>query len=334
MACGKCGSIKPQCGCKKPTYCGCASKVDFKCVVYDSCEELENLRGFKGKNLEEIIKNLNYILGDMKTQMSSLFLSTNVGGGARIFKGKNENDVYEFKTLESSSSVDVQEKPDSVRLRVKEEFVDLQVEKFMNSGDFNRLMTNIISEKWFEDELERILLKSDVLPHIIKNYQNEVWFRNMLEGVLTRLLSKDPSLIADAFNKAVKTGAIDICSTIKKCVGEVAPEPKPTPIDPPVDKVDTPPTTRDNTVRLSNRVNTKVTKSILLYSDIDLDPITHVRFKGDVSSLFTNSAMTTPYVSGTELPIDFELWFKAPNIDTESTTSIQYDVKANGKWST
>lgn len=96
---------------------------------------------------------------------------------------------------------------------------------------------------------------------------------------------------------------------------------------------DRPPVTQDNTVRLANREDAVVTKNNLIYSDPDGDAITHVRFNGDVSRLFTDSAKTQVYVAGTELPIGFTLYFKAPDQDAESTFTTTYEVKANNKWS-
>lgn len=96
---------------------------------------------------------------------------------------------------------------------------------------------------------------------------------------------------------------------------------------------DLPPVASDKTIELDNRVNKTLTKADLTYSDPNSDPITHVRFKGDVSKLFTDSGMNTPYVANTELPISFTLYYKAPDQDAESTYTVQYDVKANGKWS-
>ena len=97
---------------------------------------------------------------------------------------------------------------------------------------------------------------------------------------------------------------------------------------------DSPPITQNNTINLGNRINTSVTKNSLIYSDPDNDPVTSVRFTGDVSRLYTDPGRTTQYVAGTELPIDtFVLYFKAPDQDAEFTYQVTYDVKANGVWS-
>ena len=94
-----------------------------------------------------------------------------------------------------------------------------------------------------------------------------------------------------------------------------------------------PPVTQDNTLRLGNRVNKVITKDDLIYSGPENDPITHVKFTGDVSRLFTDSDMFRPYVSGTELPIEFTLYYKAPNVDAETTYNVNYFVKAGNDWS-
>ena len=98
---------------------------------------------------------------------------------------------------------------------------------------------------------------------------------------------------------------------------------------------DSPPTTQDNTVNLANRINSVITKSNLIYNDINgIETVTGVRFTGDVSRLFTDTGMTVPYVSGTELVLStFTLYYKAPLQDAASTYSVGYNVKADGIWS-
>lgn len=100
-------------------------------------------------------------------------------------------------------------------------------------------------------------------------------------------------------------------------------------------KPDTAPTTSDVTLSLSNRENYTITNSTLIYNDVDgVGTVTNVRFSGDVSRLYTNAGHTTPYVANTELPINFTLYYKAPNQDAVANYSVQYNVKANGVWST
>lgn len=96
---------------------------------------------------------------------------------------------------------------------------------------------------------------------------------------------------------------------------------------------DRPPVTQDNTINLNNREDAIVTSVNLIYSDPDDDPVTNVRFTGDVSRLFTDPGRTVPYVAGTELPISFTLYFKAPDQDPEYRYEVTYAVKANGVWS-
>ena len=96
---------------------------------------------------------------------------------------------------------------------------------------------------------------------------------------------------------------------------------------------DVAPVTQDSTIELSNRENKIISSTDLIYSDANGDPITNVRFIGDTSKLFTDSGYTTQYVSGTELPITFVLYYKAPDQDPLYSYQIQYNVKANGVWS-
>ena len=100
-----------------------------------------------------------------------------------------------------------------------------------------------------------------------------------------------------------------------------------------VSEVNQPPISENNVLRLSNRQNKTITKTDLIYSDPDNDPITHVKFTGDVSRLYTDSNMLVPYTSGTELPIEFTLYYKAPDVDDESAYNVNYSVKAGNDWS-
>lgn len=96
---------------------------------------------------------------------------------------------------------------------------------------------------------------------------------------------------------------------------------------------DTAPVTKDVTINLANRTNTEITRNNLNWEDAQNDALQAVRFKGDVSKLFTNPERTTPYVANTELAPTFTLYFKAPDQDTTSTYTVKYNVKANNKWS-
>ena len=96
---------------------------------------------------------------------------------------------------------------------------------------------------------------------------------------------------------------------------------------------DVAPVTQDSTIELSNRENTIVSSTDLIYSDSNGDPITNVRFIGDTSRLFTDLGYTTQYISGTELPITFILYYKAPDQNALYSYQVQYNVKANGVWS-
>ena len=96
---------------------------------------------------------------------------------------------------------------------------------------------------------------------------------------------------------------------------------------------DVAPVTQDSIIELSNRKNKIISSTDLIYSDSNGDPITNVRFIGNTSRLFTDAGHTTQYVSGTELPITFVLYYKAPDQDQSYSYQVQYNVKANGVWS-
>ena len=96
---------------------------------------------------------------------------------------------------------------------------------------------------------------------------------------------------------------------------------------------DSKPVTQDVNLPLANRESKTLSSLDLIYSDPDGDPITNVRFIGDTSRLYTDSGYTNNYVSGTELPITFVLYYKAPDQDALYSYQVQYNVKANGVWS-
>lgn len=101
-----------------------------------------------------------------------------------------------------------------------------------------------------------------------------------------------------------------------------------------VEPVDRPPVAFDVTVELPNRTNTVVTKDTLRYEDPDGNEITHVRFNGNVEGLFNDSGHSDNYIAGTELPINFTLYFGSLDDDNRRVNNYDYQVKANGLWST
>lgn len=94
---------------------------------------------------------------------------------------------------------------------------------------------------------------------------------------------------------------------------------------------DNDPITKDNFILVKGVETYKLTKSDLIYSDVDGDEITHVRFSGEVDNIFIDVNLTEKYISGTEVTINFELYV---NFNSQGDTyKIQYNVKSNNKWS-
>lgn len=121
--CNKCKKEKNHCGC---------TKIDAKCVVYKG-ECLENLDFCSPKDVEEIIKIIDSIIGEIYLSIDKFFVGLNVGLGAEVYKGKSPLGFEEFKTLTSNISINITEAENTLNFSIDEDWLT----------DF---ITNIVSQ--------------------------------------------------------------------------------------------------------------------------------------------------------------------------------------------
>ena len=101
-----------------------------------------------------------------------------------------------------------------------------------------------------------------------------------------------------------------------------------------VSEEDNPPTASKVAYTVPHGTKITVTRSNLVFNDIDGDAITHVRFTGNVSNMFMNEAYTVPYQAGTPLDMNsFVLFIRPPETLNQVTYSLNYDVKSKNVWS-
>lgn len=111
--CNKCNKEKNHCGC---------TKIDAKCVIYKG-ECLENLNFCSPKDLEEIIKIIDAVIGEIYLSIDKFFIGLNVGLGAEVYKGKSILGFEEFKTLTSNISINIEETENTLNFSIDEEWL-------------------------------------------------------------------------------------------------------------------------------------------------------------------------------------------------------------------
>ena len=112
-----------HCGCPTQKMCGCSSKIDAKCVIYDS-KKLDPICILNGDNLEEIIKKINDLFKSMSFDIDNAFVAMNVGGKVEVYKGQNSNCVEEFRTLQGVEGITVIQDGDIVKIKIDTEWLE------------------------------------------------------------------------------------------------------------------------------------------------------------------------------------------------------------------
>ena len=112
-----------HCGCPTQKMCGCSSKIDAKCVIYDS-KKLDPICILNGDNLEEIIKKINDLFKSMSFDIDNAFVAMNVGGKVEVYKGQNSNCVEEFRTLQGVEGITVTQDGDIVKIKIDTEWLE------------------------------------------------------------------------------------------------------------------------------------------------------------------------------------------------------------------
>lgn len=346
--CNKCGSPKPieHCGCEPVKFCGCSTKVDSKCVIYDACS-LTPLGVIKGDNLEEIIKMINDMFSDVYIAIDNAFVGMNVGLGSEIYKGQNENGIEEFRTLEKGTGILLIQKDNTIEIKVDTIWLNSYLQEFMNESWFINHFQTLIKQQWFKDYLQTIFLEpwfGNLIQYWIKQdwfttYLNQLfqqqWFINLLNTLLQQQwfinllynLFSTPTFqqfFANYIKNLFITGQIDICSLIANCNG--------TPTD-------TPPVMNGNIVyNVPNRaVNFPISESDFQskYYDANGDTFTSIKITGGNLTNLTKTinGITTPLAINDVISVSNigNIKFNGINQDPSYTQTVNYvAIASNG----
>lgn len=118
MHCNKCKTQKNSlCTCK-PKNCGCAVKTQDKCVTVTVDLECSSIE--RGRTLDQVLLEMDKYLCELLEliQNSGAITITNVGTGAKVYKGIGPTGKREFKTL-TSSSLTITENSNTINLEAE-----------------------------------------------------------------------------------------------------------------------------------------------------------------------------------------------------------------------
>ena len=335
--CNKCGSPKPieHCGCEPVKFCGCSTKVDSKCVIYDACS-LTPLGVIKGDNLEEIIKMINDMFSDVYVAIDNAFVGMNVGLGSEIYKGQNENGIEEFRTLEKGTGILLIQKDNTIEIKVDTIWLNSYLQEFMNESWFINHFQTLIKQQWFKDYLQTIFLEpwfGNLIQYWIKQdwfttYLNQLfqqqWFINLLNTLLQQQwfinllynLFSTPTFqqfFANYIKNLFITGQIDICELIQGCTPQTN--------NPPVMNGDVTYNVANRVVNFPLNTNDFTSK----YFDAEGDTFVSIKITGgDLTGLI--KADLTPLAVNDIIPVNqiSQIKFNGKNQDPGYTQTVTY----------
>lgn len=335
--CNKCGSPKPieHCGCEPVKFCGCSTKVDSKCVIYDACS-LTPLGVIKGDNLEEIIKMINDMFSDVYVAIDNAFVGMNVGLGSEIYKGQNENGIEEFRTLEKGTGILLIQKDNTIEIKVDTIWLNSYLQEFMNESWFINHFQTLIKQQWFKDYLQTIFLEpwfGNLIQYWIKQdwfttYLNQLlqqqWFINLLTQLLQQqwfinllqTIFNQPSFqqfFANYIKNIFTTGLIDICELIQGCTPQTN--------NPPVMNGDVTYNVANRVVNFPLNTNDFTSK----YFDAEGDTFVSIKITGgDLTGLI--KADLTPLAVNDIIPVNqiSQIKFNGKNQDPGYTQTVTY----------
>ena len=324
-----------HCGCPAQKMCGCSSKIDAKCVIYDSCA-LTPLGVIRGDNLEEIIKMINDMFSDVYVQIDNAFIGMNTGLGAEVYKGQNSEGIEEFRTFDKGTGILINQKVDSIEISADTEWFENMIKNFVLDEWFINYIQTLIKQQWFVDYLQTLLLQpwfGEIIKYWIKQdwfttYLNQLlqqqWFINLLTQLLQQqwfinllqTIFNQPSFqqfFANYIKNIFTTGLIDICELIQGCIPQTN--------NPPV-------MNGDITYNIPNRaVNFPISQYDFQskYYDANGDTFTSIKITGgDLTGLI--KADLTPLAVNDIIPVNqiSQIKFNGKNQDPGYTQTVTY----------
>lgn len=334
--CNKCNKSSYQCGCEEPVQlCGCSTKVDAKCVIYDACA-LTPLGVIRGDNLEEIIKMINDMFSDVYVQIDNAFIGMNTGLGAEVYKGQNSEGIEEFRTFDKGTGILINQKADSIEISADTEWFENMIKNFVLDEWFINYIQTLIKQQWFVDYLQTLLLQpwfGEIIKYWIKQdwfttYLNQLlqqqWFINLLTQLLQQqwfinllqTIFNQPSFqqfFANYIKNIFTTGLIDICELIQGCIPQTN--------NPPVMNGDVTYNVANRVVNFPLNTNDFTSK----YFDAEGDAFVSIKITGgDLTGLI--KADLTPLAVNDVIPVNqiSQIKFNGKNQDPGYTQTVTY----------
>lgn len=141
--CNKCGKPTPNytCGCNEIKFTGCSTFTDAKCMQYTGTP-LVPLGVTKGDSLENILMNINDMFSGIYIDIDNSFLAENVGDGVGVYKGVNDDGVDEFKTLKEGMGVLIENKGDTVDIKIDTVWLEGYLKSFIQGQWFSDFLNS------------------------------------------------------------------------------------------------------------------------------------------------------------------------------------------------
>lgn len=194
--CNKCNEHKPPCGCDEPKLCGCVTKTDFKCLVYDGIP-LDPLNILKGMNGEQIIQIINDYIKDYLTCLDdSPTVIKSVGDKIEIYKGLSDEYIHEIKSIIGEEGVNITDEDDYLKLTINKDWLKTNVISIFEATDFKTFFIN-----YLQDIFNTSIWKS-FLNQYLQSLFDTTNFQSFFSNYITNLITN---------------GNIDICNLIKDC---------------------------------------------------------------------------------------------------------------------
>lgn len=126
-----------DCGCSNGCDnepCGCKTKLSSLCVIYDN-KDLENLGIEKGDNLENILKRIDLIIGNILTALEEQVVISNIGTGEEIYAGTDDDGVNLVKTVLGGDGIKLEPTKEELIIKVDDEYIDNKLEPLKEEID-------------------------------------------------------------------------------------------------------------------------------------------------------------------------------------------------------
>ena len=194
--CNKCNEHKIPCGCNEPKICGCATKTDFKCLIYDGIT-LDPLNIIKGMNGEQILQIVNDYIKDYLTCLDeSPTVIKSVGDKLEIYKGLSDEYVHEIKSIFGVDGINIVDKIDYLEISIDKNWLKDNIILIFNTPSFQTFFINYL-QNIFDSSLWKTFMSQ-----YLQNLFNSSLFQNYFSTYITNL---------------IRNGSIDICELVKNC---------------------------------------------------------------------------------------------------------------------